>query len=75
MKILLFGVLADTLGTSVIETELTSDTDILKNHLLNKFPLLNNYQFQLAINRELVNKNVPINFEDEIALLPPFAGG
>ena len=39
-----------------------------------KYNLLNNKDFQIAQNQELVSLNTKITGE-EIALLPPFAGG
>jgi molybdopterin converting factor small subunit len=74
MKILFFGVLADVTGKSMIEME-ADDLDSLKRNLSVKFPELNQYRFQWAVNREKVEKNKWLNSSDEIALLPPFAGG
>ncbi|MEB2779346.1 MoaD/ThiS family protein [Algoriphagus sp. C2-6-M1] len=35
------------------------------------------YPFQVAVNRKIVSKQQPLNISesDEVALLPPFAGG
>jgi molybdopterin synthase sulfur carrier subunit len=44
-------------------------------HLLDKFPSLSNYRFQVAVNKERIKGNVLLSDNDEIALLPPFAGG
>lgn len=74
MKVLLFGVLTDVVGKSKIDLE-ARDVNSLKKILLNEFPLLNEYPFQLAVNRELVRENRSLNMDDEIALLPPYAGG
>jgi len=74
MKVLLFGVLADVVGKPVIESE-ASELDDLKKNLLSEFPELKKYKFQFAVNKEKVEKNISLNAEDEIALLPPFAGG
>jgi molybdopterin converting factor small subunit len=75
MKILLFGVLADVVGESVIEMDSINDVDTLKRNVLSKFPLLNNYNFMIALNKERIENNISIKEGDEIALLPPFAGG
>jgi len=74
MNVLLFGLLADVTGDSAIEMEAT-DTDTLKKNLLNKYPALNNYRFQLAVNRKKIENNILLHGDDEIALLPPFSGG
>lgn len=74
MTILIFGVLADAIGKSKIESS-ANDLDSLKKNLLTEFPKLNKYKFQFAVNKERIEKNILLNDEDEIALLPPFAGG
>jgi molybdopterin synthase sulfur carrier subunit len=75
MKVLLFGVLADVAGESIIEIEIVNDVETMKQNVLSKFPLLNNYNFMIAINKEKIEGNIILKYEDEIALLPPFAGG
>lgn len=74
MNVLLFGALADVTGKSEIEIK-AIDTDSLKKDLLTQFPLLNQYRFQLAVNKEKIKNNVVLSETDEVALLPPFAGG
>jgi molybdopterin synthase sulfur carrier subunit len=74
MKILLFGVLADVAGKSKIDIDGT-DVDSLKENLFARFPELKKYTFQFAVNQELIHNNVLLNATDEIALLPPYAGG
>lgn len=74
MKILLFGVLADVIGKSSMEID-AYDIESLNKNLLIQFPELKKYQFQFAVNKVKVEKNRPLNSSDEIALLPPFAGG
>ena len=46
----------------------------LLNHLFIKYPMLKNRSFTIAQNQELVADNTELTGE-EIALLPPFAGG
>ena len=75
MKVLLFGSLADVVGKTRIEIESAGNTAELKQLLLNKYPRLVGSHFQLAVNQSLVAAVAPLNAEDEIALLPPFAGG
>jgi len=47
----------------------------LKNVILKKHPKLKKLDFQIALNLTIVDKDKKINNNDEIALLPPFAGG
>ena len=74
MKVLLFGVLAEVVGKSKLEIT-SGDIDSLKRDLLKEFPELNKYRFQIAVNKEKEEKNILLNEADEIALLPPYAGG
>ncbi|MCX6185520.1 MAG: MoaD/ThiS family protein [Bacteroidetes bacterium] len=75
MKIFFFGVLADVCGVNEISVEHLTDIDALKIDLKNKYPLLDNYNFQVVVNSERVSTNVSLNSNDEVAFLPPFAGG
>lgn len=74
MNILLFGILADVTGKSSMELNAV-DTDSLRKELLNRFPALNQYRFQVAVNKKLIKSNMMLSDHHEIALLPPFAGG
>jgi len=74
MKVLLFGVLAEAAGKSEVKMS-ASDINSLKENLYKEFPHLKNYSFQIAVNKEKVQMNASLNNDDEVALLPPFAGG
>ena len=39
------------------------------------YPALSKMNFKIAINRELTESNLNLNDGDQVALLPPFAGG
>ncbi len=71
-----FGVLAE--ATTISEEQLQIDTcsvsELLKK-LKNQYPKLNDKDFKVAINQQLVDNQYVINNEAEVALLPPFAGG
>jgi molybdopterin synthase sulfur carrier subunit len=47
----------------------------LKNVILQKYPKLKKLDFQIALNLTIAVKDEKIINNDEIALLPPFAGG
>jgi molybdopterin synthase sulfur carrier subunit len=74
MDVLLFGVLTDVVGKQKLELK-ANDIDSLKKILMEKFPALQKYKFQFAVNREKTEENILLNEEDVVALLPPFAGG
>lgn len=79
LKILLFGILADIAGKSGIEIEIeidkTADTDSLQKKVNETYPDFIKTNYALSLNKKIVNSNQQININDEIALLPPFAGG
>jgi molybdopterin synthase sulfur carrier subunit len=47
----------------------------LKNVIVHKHPKLKKLDFQIALNLNIAGKDDRVNDKDEIALLPPFAGG
>jgi sulfur-carrier protein len=47
----------------------------LKSKLEKKYPEIKNTIYSFAINQSITNGNVVLKNNDEIALLPPFAGG
>ncbi len=77
MKILFFGRIKDNIGIEKIEvnSELAEDIESLKKYLFDKFPLLKKEVFAIAVNQEIKTENVKLKEDDEIALLPPIAGG
>jgi len=75
MKVRIFGILTDVLKCSEMEMHVVSDTDTFKKVLYEKYPVLKDHTFQITLNSEKVTKNILLNENDEIALLPPFAGG
>jgi molybdopterin synthase sulfur carrier subunit len=47
----------------------------LTEQVVQKHPKLNTMSFKVAVNQSVVEFNLIITETDEIALLPPFAGG
>jgi molybdopterin converting factor small subunit len=75
LKIKLYGYLADDLG-DVLETDHLNTLGELLLFLNEKYPSLSGKRFGIAINRALENDmQKTINCSDELAFLPPFAGG
>ncbi len=72
-----FGMIAENTGTNseYITTPQPSDTKNLKMVLLEKYPILEKLEFNIAVDQKLINQNTSISNNTEIALLPPFAGG
>ncbi|MBW1297674.1 MoaD/ThiS family protein [Aquimarina litoralis] len=77
LKVLYFGMIAEAVNCKEEEISLQpgSTVEQLSNLLISKYEKLNDLSFNIAVNKEILNQNIPINSNSEIALLPPFAGG
>ena len=75
IKILFFGILAEVAGADSINVEDQPDLNHLTELVLNKFPEIRHYNYRVSVNRVLVDGNPNLNEGDEVAFLPPFAGG
>ena len=83
IKILYFSSLREDFGLSeeyVSYSENISTLSNLKNYLKNRGniwmeKLAEDQPFRVAINQELIEGNVNINENDEIAFFPPVTGG
>jgi len=70
-----FGMLAEVTGCSSENIRVSEGAiSHLKGILLEKYPELQNKDFRMAQNQELVSEDTLLTGQ-EIALLPPFAGG
>ncbi len=75
IKILLFGILSTLAKSRELEyTDIFSIKE-LKHKLFDQYPELKQYQFQVYVNQQAVNEKQIFKEGDEIALIPPFAGG
>lgn len=76
IKILFFGALAEEVGNDSIDIEFTGNLDKLRNVVEERFPSISRYSYRMSVNRVLEPGNkVLLNEGDEVALMPPFAGG
>jgi len=75
VKVLFFGVLGDKAGSSEKEYEGFVDTDSLERKVAEEIPGLDGYSYRISLNNSLVKGNTVLNDGDEVAFLPPFAGG
>jgi len=75
VKILFFGVLTDIANKNQIELEDISNVADLKTYLFKTYPKIKEIKFSIAQNKEIVTETNIFKDGDEIALLPPFAGG
>lgn len=47
----------------------------IQKTLEEQYPELRNINYRFAVNQSIPSEDVALNDQDEIALLPPFAGG
>jgi sulfur-carrier protein len=74
VKIQLFGQLKQITGSTELTTE-ASDTNGLVREMAARFPELENLNYLIAVDRNIVQGNTPIKADQELALLPPYSGG
>jgi molybdopterin synthase sulfur carrier subunit len=75
IRVLLFGILAEKAGIKELKVENIESIDALIDHFIAKFPSFADYKYRISVNQVLVNENKKLHDGDEVALLPPFAGG
>ena len=75
VKVLFFGVLGDKAGCSEKIYEGFADTDSLERKVAEEIPGLEGYSYRISLNNSLVKENSTLKDGDEVAFLPPFAGG
>jgi sulfur-carrier protein len=75
ISVLFFGVLSDVARTDIKIYDGIKSLEELKLRIFDDFPEMVHYDFRFSVNNELVNKDCLVKDGDEVALLPPFAGG
>ncbi|MEO9485737.1 MAG: MoaD/ThiS family protein [Ekhidna sp.] len=72
-----FGAIAEVTGVTEEKVELSevkNSLEILKSNCLSKYESIGDLSFQLAVNQSLFTSD-SLSEGDEVAFLPPFAGG
>lgn len=72
-----FGAIAEATGVTeekVTLEEAGDSVEQLRSFCLNKYGAVSDLSFQLAVNQNLTTSG-SLNDGDEVAFLPPFAGG
>jgi sulfur-carrier protein len=75
VKVLFFGVLGDRAGCSEKVYSGVSDTDSLEAQVAMDIPGLADFSYRISLNQSLITENMSLKNGDEVAYLPPFAGG
>lgn len=74
MEVLLFGMIAEEAGSERINVN-SKDLDELINDLEEVVPSMKRLSYAVAVDRKIVTGNRKLNGTEEIAIMPPFAGG
>lgn len=74
MKVLLFGMIAEKADASEITISAPS-THALRRGLEQRITGLDRLSYALAVDRVITHEDLALTGTEEIALLPPFAGG
>jgi molybdopterin converting factor small subunit len=75
VKVLFFGVLSEVTGTDLRHFRDVKSINDLKLKLLDEYPEIEHYNYRISLNNEIISSDRILNEGDEVALLPPFAGG
>ncbi len=75
IKILFFGSLGALTGKNEMILENVPDFENVQEKLFALFPDLTNYTYRIAVNQIISDKNPVLKDGDELAIMPPFAGG
>jgi sulfur-carrier protein len=75
IKVYFFGILTDITGSSEQEIKDVESVSALKSWLWRNYPKSKEMDFQVALNNKLIDGKIDFKNGDEVALLPPFAGG
>jgi molybdopterin converting factor small subunit len=75
IKVLFFGALSEISGREQQTIELSGNLGDLLNIINSENPELGNTRFSIAVNQEISPVDKELSDGDEVALLPPFAGG
>jgi molybdopterin synthase sulfur carrier subunit len=75
VKVLFFGVLAEVSGTSFKHYRDVKSINDLKIRIQDDFPEIVHYNFRISLNSVITDNDLSLKSGDEIALMPPFAGG
>ncbi len=74
MNVLLFGSIAEKAGVALLQVEATS-LSALRVELIKRIPGLEHMRYAIAVDRKVMIGERPLTGSEEIAVLPPFAGG
>jgi len=74
MEVLLFGMIAEKADADRIQIHASSLSE-LRTALVARIPELDRMSYAIAVDRAVVHTDRALSGTEEIAVLPPFAGG
>jgi molybdopterin converting factor small subunit len=75
INVLFFGVLAEVTQTMFKHYRNVMSFGDLMHRIQDEFPEIVHYNYRIAVNSEMVNGDPELKDMDEVAFMPPFAGG
>jgi molybdopterin converting factor small subunit len=75
VKVLFFGVLAEISGTGFKHYYGAKSMGDLMHRIQDDYPEIVHYNFRVSVNSEITDDDRLLKSGDEVALMPPFAGG
>ncbi len=75
INVLFFGVLAEVAKTMFKHYRDVESFSDLMHRIQDEFPEMVHYNYRIAVNSEIVNEDPELKNMDEVAFMPPFAGG
>jgi molybdopterin converting factor small subunit len=75
INVLFYGVLAEVAGSFSRHYNGIKSFADLRHRIDDDFPEIVHYNFRIAVNNEIINEDPLLSQGDEVAYLPPFAGG
>jgi molybdopterin synthase sulfur carrier subunit len=75
IEVLFFGVLAEITQTMFRHYRNVASFGDLMYRIRDEFPEIVHYKYRIAVNNELINEDPELKNLDEVAFMPPFAGG
>jgi molybdopterin converting factor small subunit len=75
IKVMFFGVLAEVANTRHKNYRNVTSFSDLRLRIEDEFPEIVHYNYRISVNNEILNDNPQLKDGDEVAFMPPFAGG
>jgi sulfur-carrier protein len=75
VKVLFFGVLSEVTGISIKNYKDVKSIGDLRLRIEDDFPEVVHYSFRISLNNIITDDDSLLKDGDEVAFMPPFAGG